>query len=260
MNKLILTLLLFCCCKVSANLMITPTRVAFEERQRIERVTIINNGDVTKSYRLEFQEKLALKEGGYANFAEQKINPMAASHFIRISPRQVTLGPGERQVIKLAVRRKANMEQGEYRSHLLFRELPNNKGKLQEGINIDVLMSYSIPVMLRVGDANPQVQLEDVIVSNAKNGRQAITVLLNRTGKYSSFGELSAYWQGKNDVKPVRIGVLNKFAVYPELNQRSVEFSIDPAIKLGPSGKVLIKYVGDEEYTDRTFVDDSVSL
>ncbi|MCG9759433.1 MULTISPECIES: fimbria/pilus periplasmic chaperone [Pseudoalteromonas] len=240
--------------------MITPTRIAFEERQRIERVTIINNGDVTKSYRLEFQEKLALKEGGYANFAEQKMNPMAASHFVRISPRQVTLGPGERQVIKLAVRRKANMEQGEYRSHLLFRELPSDKGKLQEGINIDVLMSYSIPVVLRIGKTHPQIRLEDVILSSAKSGRQEITVLLSRTGKYSSFGELSAYWQGKNDVNPVRIGVLNKFAVYPELNQRKVEFAIDPAIKLGPPGKILIKYVGDEEYSDRTFVDDFVSL
>lgn len=260
MKKLVLTLLLFCCWKVSANLMITPTRIAFEERQRIERVTIINNGDVTKSYRLEFQEKLALKEGGYANFAEQKMNPMAASHFVRISPRQVTLGPGERQVIKLAVRRKANMEQGEYRSHLLFRELPSDKGKLQEGINIDVLMSYSIPVVLRIGKTHPQIRLEDVILSSAKSGRQEITVLLSRTGKYSSFGELSAYWQGKNDVNPVRIGVLNKFAVYPELNQRKVEFAIDPAIKLGPPGKILIKYVGDEEYSDRTFVDDFVSL
>ncbi|PCK33280.1 fimbria/pilus periplasmic chaperone [Pseudoalteromonas piscicida] len=240
--------------------MITPTRVAFEERQRIERVTIINNGEETKSYRLEFQEKLALREGGYANFAQPEINPMAASSFIRVSPRQITLGPGERQVIKLAVRRKSNMTQGEYRSHLLFRELPDEQGELQAGINIDVLMSYSIPVILRVGNPQPQIGLEAVNWHELKDGRQSFEVILSRSGKYSSFGVLSAYWQGQHDAQPQQIGVLNKFAIYPELNQRTVNFLVDKAIELKPPGKVVVKYEGEEEFTNRTFVEDAVSF
>ncbi|WP_440055588.1 hypothetical protein ACSLBF_05435 [Pseudoalteromonas sp. T1lg65] len=245
-------------------MLITPTRVAFDDRQRIATVTLINGGEQTKTYRMTFQEKLALKEGGYSNFVEPEANVMAASSFIRMSPKQVTLAPGERQVVKLALRRRANMAAGEYRSHLLFSVLPSAQDKRVSensgGIDINLLMNYTIPVLFRVGQAEAKVALEKVDFVERADGMQSLAIRLNRQGKYSSFGQLEALWQPDGQTSQRLVSALSKFSIYPELNQREVNLDIDKTKQITPPGKLTLKYIGDGEYQGHTFFTETIQL
>lgn len=56
--------LLFCAAQSQANLLISPTRVVFDERQRNAKVFLINNSQEYKTYRLSFKEKLRCQRGG----------------------------------------------------------------------------------------------------------------------------------------------------------------------------------------------------
>ncbi|MEI5638149.1 MULTISPECIES: fimbrial biogenesis chaperone [unclassified Pseudoalteromonas] len=265
MKIIAVCLLLLVCFQSHASLLITPTRIAFDDRQRVTKVTLINNSDESKTYRMSFQEKLALKTGGYSNFANPKSNLMAASSYLRMSPKQVILGPGERQVVKLALRKRANMAEGEYRSHLLFSALPSASKKQasassEGGIKINLIMSYSIPVLFRVGSEKPTVSLENVDLVNTEQGGQRIELVLNRLGKYSSFGRLEAFWQADGSVTAQLVSTLSKFSVYPELNQRAVALDIPKHLAIEPPGTLTIKYLGDEEYQGQTFINDTVKL
>ena len=43
-------------------------------------------------------------------------------NMVRISPSQVRLAPGERQIVKLAIRKPKDLAEQEYRSHLAFKD------------------------------------------------------------------------------------------------------------------------------------------
>ena len=48
-----------------ANLLISPTRISFDERQRTAKVTVINTGNEYQTYRVLWSEKQAQPSGGY---------------------------------------------------------------------------------------------------------------------------------------------------------------------------------------------------
>ena len=113
-----------------ASLLVSPIRVAFEGRERSHEIVLINSSSEVKTYRLAWQEKLALPSGGYKDLtAEETVGYPSASKMLRFSPRQVTLKPNERQIVRLGLRRPKDLADGEYRSHLKLEALPPKRGR-----------------------------------------------------------------------------------------------------------------------------------
>lgn len=184
-----------------ANLLIHPTRVNFQSNERSQILTLANTSNKTNTYQLQWKENVAMPDGGYREMEESEKNSYPlASQFIRFSPRQVTLRAGERQSVKLLLRRARNLEDGEYRSHLLFKALPaapaDDTGPvIAPTMNIDMVINFAIPVALRVGDYNAVVTVEDAEIQyDAINNAGAVFVTLQRRGSHSSYGDMSAFW------------------------------------------------------------------
>lgn len=234
-----------------ADLLISPTRVAFDERSRSETVTLINSGEQTRSYRIEWRQMAALPQGGYRELTEQEKKRYAGlEQLVRVSPKQVTLAPGERQTVKLLLRSSGNLTAGEYRSHLVFSALPiPGEVKPSQGasITLNVLMSYSIPVLYRIGAVKVAPKIDDIsLVTKRENNVTYIKVSLSHQDAYSTHGRLVAFWTPTGG-KTRQVGILNNYNFYPETPTAQVQFPWDK-FRLEP-GSLEVRFEGQSEYS-----------
>ena len=265
--KSFLFLLLAANNSLHASMLISPTRIAINDRERSGEVILINTGDKTQSYRLQWEQKRALSEGGYVDLDEQQSkNFPTASNMLRFSPRQVTLKPNERQVVKLGVRRSKDLADGEYRSHLLFMALPT-EDKVEQttgaaGIQLKLLLNYSIPVFVRKGKLNYDVVINEAhIEQNEKDdGTQyKIVVAFARSGIHGTYGSIQAYWTPNNSKEEIKVGTLNGVNLFAELNTIKREVTWQPTTP-PTSGKLRIAYEGGQEFSGKVLAEKVIDL
>jgi len=241
-----------------ASIMVTPYRAVFEDRTRSQVITIINRSDKVATFRTEWFNTIVDENGSYEIIEEN--DPRYASiktsqDFIRFSPRQVTLAPGDKQAIRIAVRKPAGLEDGEYRSHLLFKQLSDPKDYQDNpaGISLSLNLSISIPVILRQGnlEVNAEITAVDYKKSIASDQQDQFIVSISRTGDASTYGSLKVF--DANDTSNENLlAVVNNVSIFPETAQKNVSIPIYEDI---PSSikKLRVIYEGKNEYNNRIF-------
>lgn len=252
-----------------ANLLISPTRVAFSDRERVQSITLINSGNEPKSYRMGWEEKRVDENGNYVMLSEdeQQTFPIA-SPYLRFTPRQVTLEPGERQIVKVLARRKADMKDEEYRSHLLFTALPIDRAKNTRSpskgmvMTLNLLMSYSVPVVLRNGEASIETQIEEVVIKPVpeKPNMRQLLVKLSQKGNISSTGSLNAYYTPYGSNNSINVGTLNDFSFYNDSPTQTKELIWHTPIPVNSSGSLKVIYEGRKEFTGQVLAQKEVTL
>jgi len=237
-----------------SNLLVTPTRVVFEGRERSAQVTLLNQGTASGNFRITFIRQNMTEDGSFVPVKEGETGKFS-DEMIRYSPRQVTLEPGQPQVIRLLLRKPRNLEEGEYRSHMLFQALPNPKESNVEqlrkkgnkdGITVELLpiVGISIPVIIRHGKLSSSVTLSDVKVTRPENnnGKPGLSLLMSRTGNASVYGDFKVVFtsQGK---EPIIVGQVVGVAVYtPNPSRRFlIPLQLPPDFKLA-NGEVHVMF------------------
>lgn len=251
---------------VNANLLISPTRINFNDRDRIQEVILINTGSQERIYRIGWSEKKALEEGGYAKLEESDTSVSPLRPYIRFSPRQVKLQAGERQIIKLQLRKKTGMESAEYRSHLAFTVLPpeepisSTDDDPVDGIRmkVNMFLSYSIPVLYHPSTPDVAVSITQHSISLRNDQSADLNLVLARSGNNSAYGRLEVYAEIDGEQK--RIGLANNVAVYQELTNVKTQVRLPDFRKYANLSKINIKFIGEKEYAGRTFTDKTVTL
>jgi fimbrial chaperone protein len=249
-----------------ANLLINPTRVQFNANDRTADVTLINTSKFTTTYRLGWVEKKAKINGGYHDLnATEAANFPTASNMIRFSPKQVTLKAGERQTIKLAIRRPQNLAAGEYRSHLQFKALPPKT--LEEGFNpnasataINIVLNFAIPVVVQQGSLQYDLATSGAQISfnpNQKTG--SVEVDLSRTGIHSATGHLNAYWT-PNGGQERLLAKAGDFNFWPELSRTTATLGWVGADFAVTDGKLRIVYEGVKDFRGKILLEKTFSL
>ncbi len=248
-----------------AQLLISPTRVVLDERQRSSKVILINPTAETRTYRLKWLQKKANPDGGYINLTEEETETFAiASSMLRISPKQVTLAPNEKQVVKILARRPKNLADGEYRSHLAFVPLPKKKKKEEDSaagasIKLEVLMSFNIPVILRQGKPDSTVTVEGVeIFQDTEKQHADLFLNLSRVGGFSTTGKLFAFWQPKGSSSEDLVTQIHGYNLYSEIDKYRVRmgwsnFEAD-------SGVLRIQYEGEKEFKGKVLAERSFNI
>jgi hypothetical protein len=139
------------------------------------------------------------EEGMLKLIEKPETTQMFAEPYLRIFPRQVTLAPGEAQVIMLQCRRKPAMLAGEYRSHLWFRSekkytlLGKTEPLLdsnQLSISIIPIFGITIPVIIRSGEVGVSATLSNLKLDIQQGIIQSLTLTINRTGNISIYGDM----------------------------------------------------------------------
>lgn len=218
-----------------ASLAIAPTRVVFEGRERTASVGLINRGNETAVFRISFQQKRMTAEGKLEAIDKPEKNGPYADGMLRYSPRQITLPPGKTQVVRILLRKPPNLPEGEYRSHLLFREVPSDASKsinksLSNKKNLSIriipVVGISIPVIIRQGKLTASTGLENLNLKlDPKNSNAGILDLdITRSGNKSVFGDFTVYL--KQGTSKLVVGKANGVAVYPPLTRRKFKLAI----------------------------------
>jgi fimbrial chaperone protein len=229
-------------------------------------VTLINTSKFTTTYRLEWAEKKAKVGGGYHDLtpAEAASFPIASS-MLRFSPKQVTLKAGERQTVKMAIRRPQNLATGEYRSHLQFKALPPKTA--EEGLNLNasatsihMVVSFAIPVVIQQGVLDYQITMNTAHINynpTTKDGSVAVNIA--RTGVHSVIGHINAYWT-PNGGKERLIAKAGDYNLWPELSATTATLTWVGADFAVTDGKLRIVYEGAKNFRGKTFFDKTISV
>lgn len=248
----------------TANLLIYPVRVSFDQEERTAELTLTNTSSTTNTYRLGWKENFALPEGGYRELSEiEAESSPIASPMLRFAPRQVTLKPGERQLIKVSLRRPRDLADGEYRSHLLFKSLPPSPEKTETqgtSMRINMVMSFAVPVSVQQGDYDAEVKLSDAeIIYNPTTSKGSVKVTLKRSGIHSTSGNIEALWTPKGGEQRM-IAKLSDYNVWAELDEAKPSL-IWAEEEFTPSdGTLRIRYEGGRDFSGNNYIDETIEV
>lgn len=246
-----------------ADMLISPTRAALSTENRQTELVLRNTSDGARTYRLGWEDKRVVDDRGTYQAVEKGENWPSAAEMVRFSPRQVTVGPGENQTVRLSFRPPANLEAGEYRSHLRLQVVaeesepssiiemddPSREGV---GFKLFMQMSFSIPVVVRHQVGPPEVVISDikVVSGEGENRSMSLSVELTRAGEASSYGEIIVEMQ-KDRSSPVElIGRKEGVYIFHETGRKTVRVALKD-IRIPPQSYIRIAYQGIEEYKGR---------
>lgn len=240
-----------------ADLMLNPTRIVFEKNQRSVQLDLINNGNETATYRISLVNRRMSETGEFSAVDSPLPGEQFADGMLRYSPRQVVLAPGSAQMVRILLRKPANLAPGEYRSHMLFEKVPETKGATsietkgrgpdnELGIKLTALVGVSIPVIVRHGETAAEVTLSGLELQKPTADQPPVLALrMERSGNRSVYGDLTASFtpQGGTEQILARAGGV---AVYIPNPVRRAKL----ALKL-PSGLALAHGVLRVTYRER---------
>jgi len=251
------------------DLLITPLRVVFEGNKQRQELNLINTGKEPATYSISLIHYNMQEDGSFVIIEKPDSGQMFADPFLRFFPRQVTLVPGEPQLIMLQCRRTADMKGGEYRSHLYFRAEKDNKplgtknsadNNSQLSVELIPIFGMSIPVIVRSGAVNATATLTDLKVETQQESIQNLKATIKRTGNSSLYGNLIVEYvpaQGK----PVRIGNLKGVGVYTNIDKRNVSIRLNkPPDMTFNNGKLKVRFTSPEDAKYILYAETELSL
>lgn len=234
---------------------VTPTRLVLEGRTRSGTLSLANTGSKKATYRITVINMRMTETGAFEEIPKGKAvaGELSAEGLFRYAPRQITLAPGETQLIRVAARKPAGLAGGEYRSHLLIRAIPEGgagqsiEKKTGEGLSISlsVIPGVALPIIVRHGDLSAQANISDLAYTPATTLESPkLDFRLGRTGNASVYGDLAAtYFAPKSD-QGILIGEVNQLAVYTPNSYRLVtmQLFLPEGLELQSGGRIAVSY------------------
>lgn len=215
------------------NLLITPVRVIFEGQKKMQELNLANTGQDSAKYLVSFMEIRMNEDGTFDNINEPDSGQNFASKNLRYFPRTVILAPGEAQMVKIQLTKASQLTPGEYRSHIYFRAVPNEKPlgekpviKDSSAISVKLIPVFgiTIPVIIRIGTSNTKVSIDDLSLDYSFPYRLNMT--FNRTGNFSVYGDITVnYVSPQGKITPV--ANVNGLAIYTPNALRHFHLNLD---------------------------------
>ncbi|PSL34710.1 fimbrial biogenesis chaperone [Chitinophaga ginsengisoli] len=240
------------------NLLITPMRVVFEGQKKVQELNLANTGIDTARYLISLIEIRMNSNGTFERISEPDSGQLFASKFLRLFPRNVTLAPGEAQLVKVQLTKTGQLQDGEYRSHIYFRavpdvntqgEVPRNKDTSTISVKLIAVFGISIPVIIRVGPPALNVSLTDISLETKENAPPRLKMILRRTGNHSSYGDINIDYVSEKG-KVTTVATVRGLAVYTPNPYRQFDMELEkkPGINYH-HGKLRITYTAQSKGT-----------
>ncbi len=181
------------------DLLISPLRIVFEGSKKSQEINLANVGKDTATYVISVQNIKMNEDGSFEQITTPEPGQNFADPFLRFFPRKVILAPNEAQVVKMQLVKTNELKPGEYRSHLYFRAVPEEKPlgektkKDSAAISIELkpIFGITIPTIIRVGDYDGNVSLADIAVAPNENKQPQLSFTFKRTGSMSVYGDIT---------------------------------------------------------------------
>jgi len=243
------------------DLTISPWRVAFGTRDRSGAIELLNTSDKVHTYRIGWTLLKATKDGKYEQVfykRDKDTDPHSVPNMIIVSPKQVTIEPHHEQVVRLSVRRPADLPPGEYRAHMTFIRMADSAPPVQDphaktiSMQINVNLGFSVPIIVRQGEDKSLKVALDHPKLELEGAAQVLKIDLTRlSGTFSTYGEIHVYWDPPKGSEK-EIGMLNNVALYPEVKTRNLVVPIITKENIS-GGTIRVAYTGKYESDGTTW-------
>jgi len=237
--------------QAQGDLLINPRRIVFEGNRQRQEITLANTGRDTATYSISFIQYHMTEDGSFEIITEPFPGQLFADPYLRFFPRRVTLAPKESQIIRMQMRRLPDMKEGEYRSHIYFRAVPDEKpleteGALSDsssiGIRLTPIYGITIPVIIRIGLLSARISIEDIHLTSDAKETSLLHMTFRRDGEKSVYGDIAVDYEQTNGER-VSLGMVRGVAVYTPNTHRKFSMPLDVPEKTDLSGgKLLIRY------------------
>ena len=255
-----------------ANLNISPKRVTLDRNHRTGTIYVFNQGTGAATFDISLVDRAMMPDGQIMPVVDAQANPQtkavadrvkSAQAILQVSPRRITLNPGQGQTIRLRIAgAPADAAAVELRSHLTISSLPPREaGTTAEAaaanapsnelrFQINALLGLSVPAIVRMTDPDVRAGIENARISYERAGAAAgpptpvLSFDLVRLGANSLFGNLEVKPQGQ--LRAAAIGLARGVGVYTEIDRRSMQIALSRAPAPG-------------EHLEVTFTDDDTS-
>ncbi|RSZ59906.1 molecular chaperone [Massilia atriviolacea] len=231
-----------------AGLMLNPTRIVFVKNQRAAQVELINSDSTPATYRIRLVNRRMSESGEFTGVDSAGPDDRFADAMLTFSPRQVTLQPGSAQVVRVMLRKPAELAAGEYRSHLHFEKLADSGATSVEqqgaapqqiGVVLNSLIGASIPVIVRHQTAGASVTLGALALRQAGQGTH-LDFQIARSGDSSVYGDISAVFVAQGGAEQV-LAKAAGVAIYTPNPLRKASLAMPAGVSLA-RGSVHLRY------------------
>jgi hypothetical protein len=251
------------------NLLITPRRVVFEGNLKTQELNLANTGKDTARYNVSIVQYRMKEDGSFEEITQPDPGQNFADKYIRFFPRSVTLAPNEAQVVKMQLTKTNLLTPGEYRSHVYFRAVPvetalGDEDKKADSTGISVrlvpIFGITIPVIIRVGESNTQVNLTDLGTETVNDTLTRFKMIFNRNGNMSVYGDIKVtYYSPEGNTSEV--GVVKGIAVYTPNQKRRFQMDLkQPAGVDFHKGKLVVSYTTQSDTKPEKMAESLIEL
>lgn len=235
--KRLIALALICVtlCVVGANdanaIRVSLKRIIFEGPIRSEILTLINNTSEAQTYRLGWRKYKMDEHNSLGALDDEKDvgDILWADKMLRFAPRRVSIPAGSSQQIRILLRRPADIQEAEYRSHLwIVTESQPEKFSLDtndgsQSIRLAVQPAISLPIFVRHGDVSATSNISDAKLSKNAKGLN-VSFTLHRTGTSSLYGDID--FTCADGGKNVILRQVRGISIYTEIDKRYLDFDL----------------------------------
>lgn len=178
---------------------VTPKRVNIPHGRRAAAITVFNSREEPMVFTFEWERRAQLPGGDVVLLEEGQDVPgyRPVHDMLVLSPRRVVLQPGEQQKIRILARRPADLEKGEYHSHLKVKSDPLQEKveSIDAGGGLGMSLSFraylSIPIFLHHGKTNIDLEYTN-ITPTTKDGKDHISYVIENNSTRSLYAYLEA--------------------------------------------------------------------
>ena len=217
----------------AGDLLIAPTRLIIEKGQRTTEVALFNQGAKASTYRISVLRTGMTEDGSVVDLPEPPAGTVDPTNLFRFSPHEIKLEPGETQIIRIALRKPADLPDGEYRVHLRFVGLPPVEAPQpkpatpQKGLSATItpVFGVSIPLIFRQGNVSATAKLSGLYLDTSV-AKPTLKLDLGREGNASLYGDFKVLFTPTGGASQP-VGELNGLAVYTPLTLRHVAIGLN---------------------------------
>ena len=238
----------------SSILFVAPHRILMNPTEKVEVINVANKSDQTHRYDLTLIDQVMNDQG---MTLRQDTFDYSAKRMIRFVPKRFTLKPGERQIVRVMVKRPEGLADGDYHSHLLFREVPlsvqdkqtlkdvRSEQNKEKKVNFEIRALYgvAVPIVVQHGKIESDILLGDASFIPATDKVTAsLSVKFERTGNAEAAGQVGLSYIKAEGGEPIQLIEPIWVRLYHEVNTvtRNIQIKDMPeGVKLS-GGKIVL--------------------
>jgi len=247
-------------------LFFSPTRIDLSDQTRSSSITVTNVSDRALVYKLSMHDYIMLEDG-----LTQRVDKFAysAKRIVRFIPREVKLQPQERQIVRLMVRYRGDLPDGDYHSHLRFEEIPEKSAELNALNNpektaaMGAYVSYSaaIPITVSHGKTHVTIDMKDVSLTQKPDSPRSYKIMmtLTRDGNSQGVAYFETYYVAPDGTR-TEVTKRRTRHIYREVNQRNsdYEFTLPEGLAIEKGGQFTVTLFDKDDKTAEAI--NSISL